>query len=206
MIRLTDRAKRQTLAELCGNQKQVEKAGAFFVICADTRRHRLITERADAPYNAALEAFMVAVIDASLFAQNVVVAFESLGYGICYIGALRNQLPAVDELLSIPHGVYPLFGLCVGMEQRSEAGASDPIIDTIPRPRLPKQAVSFDNRYPSDAEVLGFIDQYNVQYASYLEARGATPRGWSDAIGTKFTNVSRPDLATYYQSKGACLE
>ena len=73
-----------------------------------------------------LEAFLVAVVDASLFAQNLCIAFESLGYGICYIGGLRNRLDEVDGLLELPHGVYPLYGLCVGR----------PAEDPVPRGHL----------------------------------------------------------------------
>jgi FMN reductase (NADPH) len=81
------------------------QAGAFFVVCADSRRHRLIAERLDKPYVGNLETWLPAVIDASLFVQNLNLAFESMGYGTCFIGGLRNRLPEVDALLQLPHGV-----------------------------------------------------------------------------------------------------
>ena len=126
LIRVRDPATRERLVELTGNQEKVAAAPVFFVVCADTRRLRLCAERYDRPHDARLELFLLAVVDASLFAQNLVIAFESLGYGSCYIGGLRNQLAEVDRLLEVPEGVHPLYGLCVGR----------PAQDPLPRPRL----------------------------------------------------------------------
>ena len=105
LIQVTDPDHRQRLAELTGPQEKVARSGAFFIVCGDARRHRLFAERAGERYAARLEGFLLAVIDATLFAQNLVLAFESLGYGVCYIGGLRNQLPEVDRLLAVPEGI-----------------------------------------------------------------------------------------------------
>ena len=45
------------------------------------------------------EDFIVATVDASLFAQNLALAAESLGYGICYIGGIRNN-PRSERIAS----------------------------------------------------------------------------------------------------------
>jgi FMN reductase (NADPH) len=195
LIRITDDDRRRRLVELTGGQSKVAACGSFFVVCGDTRRHRLLAERAGQPYDARLEAFLIAVIDASLFAQNLVLAFESMGYGICYIGGLRNDLDAVDELLAIPHGVYPLFGLCVGVP------AEDPPL----RPRLPVDAVLFDEGYPDDEALLGLIREYDGAYRTYMEQRGARPVGWSEAMAGKHARPARTALAAYYRMKGADL-
>ncbi len=50
--------------------------------------------------------FMVSVIDAALAAQNVSVAAESMGLGICYIGGIRNELDQVTEVLGTPDHVF----------------------------------------------------------------------------------------------------
>ena len=39
-----------------------------------------------------VERFMVAVVDASLAAQNTAIAAESMDLGICFIGGIRNNL------------------------------------------------------------------------------------------------------------------
>jgi FMN reductase (NADPH) len=195
LLHVTDPAHRRRLVELTGHQTKVERCGAFFVVCGDTRRHRLACTRAGVPYDARLEAFLVAVVDASLFAQNLVVAFESMGYGICYVGGLRDRLPDVQRMLGFPSGVYPLYGLCVGVPDERPAA----------RPRLAPEAVCFRDRYPTDDEVLAHLDEYDGRYAAYLAERGATPGGWSPRMADLFAGLRRPDLAAYYASQGADL-
>ena len=40
LLQVIDPAERAALAELAGGQPQVERAGAFFILSGDTRRHR----------------------------------------------------------------------------------------------------------------------------------------------------------------------
>lgn len=199
-IRVTNADVRTKLIELTGGQQKVADAGAFLVICGDTRRHRLIVQRAGRPYDARLEAFLLAVVDATLFAQNTVVAFESMGYGTCYIGGLRNQLPEADKLLGTPHGVYPLFGLCVGVPDETPSE----------RPRLPLEAVLFDDKYPDDGAMLGLIDAYDERYRAYLRERGVGAdqlgAAWSGPMIEKFSEPRRTHLAGHYTEKGAGLD
>lgn len=198
LLQVTDATTRERFAELAGHQPQVERAGAFFVVSADTRRHRLIAERAGQPHVANLETFLVAVIDATLFAQNLTLAFESQGYGTCYIGGLRNQLFDVDALLELPDAVWPLFGLCVG--------EPDPAAPTAPRPRLAPDALWTKDRYPSDDAILAAVDELDVLAREHYGSRGHAGRDWSSGIWRKFTQAFREDLAAFYTAKGARLE
>jgi FMN reductase (NADPH) len=196
VIRVRDAGKRAALAELSGPQEKVARCGAFLVICGDARRHRVICERAGAPYAETFESFLVAVIDASLLAQNMTLAFESLGYGVCYIGGIRNDLPRVRELLGMPVGIYPLFGLCVGLPDEAPG----------PRPRLPAGAVLFDDAYPTDAALLEGVDAYDASYREYLVARGAPKvAGWSEAMAARGHEKARADAGLFYASQGARL-
>jgi len=105
-----------------------------------------------------------------------------MGYGICYIGGLRNNLPAIDRLLEIPEGVYPLYGLCVGIPREQPAA----------RPRLPVRGVLCEDRYPDDEQILRAIDEYD----------DSAP-GWAARMTRKFTEPRRTDLGPYYRAKGA---
>ena len=202
LLRVTDAEERRALVELTGGQPQVADAGAFFIVCGDARRHRLLLEQDDRDYTAGLEGFLVSVIDATLFAQNTVIAFESMGYGVCYIGGLRNDLAAVDALLDLPDGLYPLYGLCVGVP-------AEPPADAAPRPRLPMEAVLCEGRFPVDAAVLQRVAEYDRGYEAYLRDRsgGKKPAGpaWSDRMRDIHGAPRRPNLAEYYASKGAEL-
>ncbi|MCH7546660.1 MAG: NADPH-dependent oxidoreductase [Planctomycetes bacterium] len=195
LIRITDPRKRQTLVELTGGQPKVAESGAFFVVCGDTRRHRLMCEKHEKKYDAKLEAFLLALVDATLFAQNLVLAFESLGYGICFIGGLRNNLPESGSLLEIPTGVYPFYGLCVG----------SPDHEPPLRPRLPLEAVYFEDRYPPDDVVLGRLEAYNGAIREFEGDRGEGRSSWIQRMAEKFSRPQRTDIAAYYRSQGADL-
>jgi nitroreductase len=195
MIRVTDASVRESIAELSGPQAMVAVAPAFFVVCGDARRHRLICEREGGAYKAGFEGFVVSVIDATLFAQNLAVAFESMGYGLCFVGGIRNDLERLTALLELPEGVYPLYGLVVGRPDQSPDA----------RPRLPVSAVLFEDRYPDDATVFEQIDAYDAVYRAYLEARGATGKTWSASMAGKLGKPLRPGLAAFYKSRGADL-
>jgi len=194
-IRVTDPHIRKEIADLAGPQQKVIDCGGFFVFCADVRRHRLLAHQAGEPYEAKLEAFLVAVIDASLFAQNTCIAFEAMGYGICYIGGIRNDLARLNALLNLPEGVYPLFGLCVGV----------PHEDPIPRPRMSVEASLFDNAYPSDEEVFTHIRAYDNIYTQYMNQRSGAQAQWSDMMQRKYTKASRIEVGSFYRSQGADL-
>ncbi|MEO0511408.1 MAG: NADPH-dependent oxidoreductase [Planctomycetota bacterium] len=196
ILRVRDDIKRRKIAELCGPQDKVAECPAFFVVCADSRRHRLAAERDGFDYDQRLEAFLVGVIDASLFAEKMAIALESMGYGICYIGGLRNCLSDVDAVLGTPEGVYPLFGLCVGRPDEEPSR----------RPRLPVDAVLMEETYDSDDRVLAKLDEYDATYRAYLADRGAPSEdGWSQRMAQKYPTPSRPDLAAFYAGKGADL-
>jgi FMN reductase (NADPH) len=194
-IRVRDAGTRAEISEIAGPQEKVVRCGAFFVVCGDTRRHRLLCERAGVGYADTFENFLVSVIDASLFAQNATLAFESMGYGTCYIGGVRNDLGAVRRVLGLPTGVYPLFGLCVGLADE-RPGA---------RPRLEHDAVLFDDAYPDDDTLLDGVGRYDAVYGAYLAERGAQVRGWSEAMVDKHAKPTRADAGGFYASQGAVL-
>ncbi len=197
LIQVTDPTERARLAELSGGQAQVAEAGAFFVVCGDTRRHQLVALDHGQSYAPCTETFLLSVVDGSLFAQNLTLAFESEGLGTCYIGGLRNDIAGVDKLLALPHGVFPLFGLCVGHPKGGPEGRPDK------RPRMDPTAVWSKGRYPADDEVRASIAAHDAVAAEYYGRRGAPGRNWSGGVWRKFVQTLRPDLKAYYESKGA---
>jgi len=196
ILQVTDPTTRGALAECTGGQSQVAEAGAFFAICADHRRFRLMAEDRGTSFTPNLESFLVCAIDAALFAQNLVLAFEAQGLGTCYIGGLRNDLSRVRELLEVPLDVFPLFGLCVG-EIAEDPG---------PKPRLPVDGVLFQDRFPTDDQVREHIAEYDERMAAYYSDRGLPGRDWSGGAHRKFKTALRAHLHEFYTSQGARLE
>jgi len=195
LIRVRDPHERAEIAELAGGQEHVERAGAFFVVCADQRRHRLLAAANGRAYAPNLETFLVAVVDASLFAQNLALAFESQGYGICYVGGIRNDLPRLDRVLELPGDVLPLYGMSVGV----------PAEDPGTRPRLSPEAVCFDGRYPDDERLARLVAEYDERMSRYYAERGKPGYDWSGGVVRKFERRWREELAGFYSEKGALL-
>lgn len=116
IVRVKDRDKREQIAQLAGNQPHVASAAAFMVFCADLKRAgNWCREYGKSFEGDFTEHFIIATVDVALMAQSMVCAAESVGLGICYIGGIRNNPGPVSEPLELPKGVYPVFGLCLGI-------------------------------------------------------------------------------------------
>ncbi len=55
-----------------------------------------------------------AAIDALLVAQNVCVAAEDAGLGICYLGTTTYMAGKIIEILDLPQGVVPVTTVTLG--------------------------------------------------------------------------------------------
>jgi hypothetical protein len=82
-----DEEKRKELCKLHFNQKMVEQAPVLLTFCADFNRfNKWCLQRGAQPGYDNFLSFFTASIDALLVAQNVAVAAEAYGLGICYLG------------------------------------------------------------------------------------------------------------------------
>jgi FMN reductase (NADPH) len=195
IIGIKDKAKKKRLAELVGNQEYVEKNGHFFVFCADLYRHSIIgeNERKDVlPSIESTEKFMVALIDASLAAQNAAIAAESMGLGICYIGGIRNNLEEVKKLLKTPERVIPLFGMAMGF----------PTKITDQKPRLPFEHVYHEDEYEQNREVYSDqLHEYDEVISSYYHQRTAGKRNdrWTEQIANTLERQTRMYMKDFVQ-------
>ncbi|WP_108124174.1 oxygen-insensitive NADPH nitroreductase [Saccharospirillum mangrovi] len=198
VIQVSKGARRDRLAELANNQAYVSNAPVFLVFCADMHRHQLACQMHDAPMKSGFtEQFLTASVDCALFAQNVVVAAETQGLGICYIGALRNNPADVAEVLELPHLTYPLFGLCLGYpDQNPEV-----------KPRLPLSVVLKQERY-SDAGDVDALRDYDETVRQYYQTRTGNPRSqsWTEQISGMLQKEARPHMLPFLQSRGFIKE
>lgn len=157
-ISVEDTALRDQVAQLCADQVQVRTAPWFFAFCAD--HHRLkyaASQNGDSAEGLDFTEFAImAYIDAALAAERMVCAAESLGLGICYIGALRNNPEAIAEVLGLPEGVFGLFGLCLGYPSESSKAQI--------KPRLSQQAVWFRNRYNPEPPIAEYDERMEPFY------------------------------------------
>ncbi|MDD5562420.1 MAG: nitroreductase family protein [Thermoanaerobaculaceae bacterium] len=114
-VRILDRGRRQRIAVLSGEQQHVLDAAEFLVACADTHRlTRVLELHGRAPGDYPATGLHFAVIDATLATQRLIDAAEAIGLGTVCIGGILNGVEELVELLALPRGVLPLFGLCLG--------------------------------------------------------------------------------------------
>ncbi|MEH7884676.1 oxygen-insensitive NADPH nitroreductase [Bacillus sp. JJ1609] len=197
IIGVTDKQKKQRLAELAGNQSYVAENGHFFVFCADLYRHKMIGDLENADLSDSIEStekFMVALIDTALAAQNAAIAAESMGLGICYIGGIRNDLEAVKEVLKTPEYVVPLFGLAVGYPDQ----------ETDLKPRLPLEHVYMENEYEQDQNVLEQqLKEYNKTTSDYYRERTGGKRSdtWTGQMAKMLGRKSRTYMKEFVEKQ-----
>lgn len=160
IVSIQDPERREKIAKIAADQHQIREAAWFFAFLADHYRLHAAGKGVDQDTSGLeyMEFFLMAAVDAALAAERMVCAAESLGLGICYIGALRNDPEAVKELLELPEGVFALFGLCIGWP---EEGASYPI-----KPRLPQTSIWFRERYDRNVSVSEYDERMRNFYVS----------------------------------------
>lgn len=193
IIRVTDITKRETLAELAGQQGYVASAAEFLVFCIDYQRHAELNPDVQPGFT---ELTLIGAVDSGIMAQNCLLAAESLGLGGVYIGGLRNNAQAVDELLGLPRYSAVLFGLCLGHPDQN------PDI----KPRLPIDIVMHENSYqPLDKTR---VAEYDNRMQAYYGARNSNQKqsNWSEQVTGKLSGESRPHMKPYLNSKGLAVK
>lgn len=197
IINVKDSEKRKLIAKYSGDQKYVETAREFLIFCGDLNRIKHVCENEHVKFDGDyIELFLIASIDASLVAQNVLIAAESHGLGAVYIGGLRNEIEKIDELLKLPKHVVPLFGMCLGYPNQ----------EPIKKPRLPMTIVYSEEIYNDmDGDAL---EKYNDIVKSYYLTRtkGKLDHNWSEYTSERLKGESRPHMLNYLKKKGFAIK
>lgn len=199
VLAVEDKDRKARINAVAGNQKQIDQAPLLLVWLADLSRLRNITKTKGLPAEGLdyLESFLLAVIDTTLAAQNAVLAFESLGLGTCYIGALRNNPEAISKELALPEEVFPVFGLTVGYP--------DPAIATDIKPRLPRSSILHREQYTTSSDNEDFSG-YNQILRAFQKIQLMPAIDWTDQmsrrIGTKEALKNRDVLSNAVKALG----
>jgi nitroreductase len=193
VVYVTDEALKEQLAELSGN-RHVKSCAAFFVCCADLKRLEIACEKYGTEIKSdTTENFIVATVDASLFAQNLALAAESLGYGICYIGGIRNNPEQVSELLHLPDKVYPVFGMTIGVPDENHGV----------KPRLPVGAILHENIYDEN-KYNELLDEYDHTTNQYYKGRLTNQKDvtWTGSMSAFMSQEKRLHMKEFLVKKG----
>lgn len=193
IIHIKDQKTKDQIAELSKNP-QVGKCSDFLLFCGDLKRleyacrkHGIVMEYDD------IEMLIVTTVDVALIAQNAITAAESLGYGGCYIGGVRNQPKAISELVSLPDKVFPLFGLALGV----------PAYKNEVKPRLPIEAIYHEEVY-DETKYDSLLNQYDATIRAYYQTRSSNNKdtSWTKSMADYMKEKRRVHMKKFLESKG----
>lgn len=160
IVAVKDPSRRRLFSRLCGNQPCIAEAPVFLVFCADYYRVQLACQRKKQRMENIMkdiDTLIVGAHETGIAIATAVVAAEGLGLGTVVIGDIRKNPKEVIQELDLPPFVMPMLGLCIGY------ASHDPGL----KPRLPRQAVYFEERYQHDLDAC--LDEYDETYARYLK-------------------------------------
>jgi nitroreductase len=133
-----DQEMKEKLAPTHFNQPVFTNAPVSLTFCADFNRfNKWCRQRNAEPGYDNFQSFVAAAIDALLVAQNVCVAAESKGLGICYLGTVTYNADKIIDILNLPKGVVPVATVTLGWPDENPPQTE----------RLPLEAVVHQETY-----------------------------------------------------------
>ncbi len=110
-----DKNQREKLLPLHFGQPVAKNAPVLLTFVADFNRFSKWCElsKAEPGYNNFLS-FYTASIDALLVAQNVCIAAENNGLGICYLGTTTYNAQDIIDVLELPKLTFPVTTIAIG--------------------------------------------------------------------------------------------
>lgn len=114
-------------------------APLLFTICIDAYKiSRIMEKRNWKIISNDLTLLLFGIQDATLMAENMVIAAESFGLGSCFLGAAPYMAEKIAKQYKLPPRVFPLVQLVMGY----------PAENPSPRPRYPLEFTLFEDEYP----------------------------------------------------------
>ena len=188
IISITDPILKAAFAAI-SKQPYVEKNGHLFLFVVDYHRNVLLTKAQDRPakLQGTADYFIAGLTDATIAAQNIVVAAESLGMGTVSLGSLHNDAQQIIDLLGLPEYTFPAVGLAVGWPNQ------EPQL----KPRLPKEIMYMENHYQVLENPLKDIELYDEEITGYYDTRDLNHRvdRFSKQVADKMESLPPKRLA-----------
>jgi nitroreductase len=196
--------KRELLAPHFG-QEMVAEAPLLLTFCADFHRMRLWLEQSEAPANFDnLMSFQIAAIDAILVSQNVALAAESEGLGLCYLGTTLASCREIARILRCPSHVVPVVGFALGFPDES-----GPVRDRLPLAALVHRETYRD--YDPERIASVYREREAAGWKRYMEIpelREKAKEAGARNLAQVYTKVkyTRDSHLEYSRNVLACLE
>ncbi len=192
IIDITEQSLKEKLAVSCDNQGFIAKAPMVTLFVADQQKwfdyykaqdvKGYCEMRDDMTFEAPQESDLIlAIEDAMIAAQNMVIAAESLGMGSCYIGDIVENYEYVKELLNLPPWVFPVGMLVLGYPPENHK--------KVFRKRFDQQYVVFNNRYQQLSEEQQ-TEMFREQSARFNPNNTIGAKNWAQQFYHRKTGAS----------------
>ncbi|MGM0396436.1 MAG: NADPH-dependent oxidoreductase [Bacillota bacterium] len=182
IIRITDQKKKDEISKVC-RQEYVARAPELLVFIVDQYRNaRIAEEKGVDSINARdMDKFFQGFTDSALAAQNLVVAAESMGLGVNYLGSILNDPERICEILELPELTFPVVGLSFGYPNQ------EPQL----KPRMDMKFRLFENSYETFKSYLDKLKDYDKEMQTYYDLRNANKRvdSFTDQVAAKTVSV-----------------
>lgn len=187
IILTTEPEIKKQLWEAHFKQGMVLEAPMVITFCADFNRFNKWCEQRDAvPGYDNFLSFFTGAIDALLAAQNLCLAAEDHGLGICYLGTTTYMSESIINILELPKAVMPVAAIAIGYPE------------SIPdlTERLPLEAIVHYEKYkdfePSDIDTIYEAREASVQTQELLKVnqKETLAQIFTDKRYTKADNVA----------------
>jgi nitroreductase len=138
------------------------KAPLLFTMCVDYHKfERIMARRNWKPLTNDLTLMFFGIQDATLVAENMIVAARSLGLGSCFLGSAMFRAEKIAQEYHLPKRVFPLVQLAMGY----------PAENPPPRPRYPMEFTLFEDKYSA-------LDDKKVTKAMEIMDEGYLAQGY----------------------------
>ena len=166
------------LSPLHFNQPMIKQASVVLTVAADVARfqHWCEINGAERSYDNFLW-FVCGCIDSMLFAQNIAVAAEAEGLGLCFLGTTLYNPQGIVDVLGLPRLVAPVATITLGWPAEEPAQTD----------RLPLSAIVHDEHYHDyDAQT---IDNAYSEKESLPENLAFVRENGKQTLAQVFTDV-----------------
>lgn len=171
ILKITDGALKNTLAEKCDRQPFIASAPLVWIFLADTKKWRDMYISANCrPRKQGAGDALIAMADALIAVQNAVTAAHSLGLGSCYIGDILENCEDIRELLKLPEDVFPAAMIVMGYPDARHTNRSKPA-------RFDKKYIVFENHYKALTE-----DELRQMYLTREEQECRTDTDFESSV------------------------
>jgi FMN reductase (NADPH) len=172
----------QLCSLLLSRKKAPFAAPLWFTFCVDMHRMELImAKRGWTVATNDLSLLLFGIQDATLMAENMVIAAESLGMGSCFLGMTPYRAERIQKQYKLPSRVFPLVELVMGY----------PAEEFPTRPRYPLEFTLFEDRYPELTDTM-------IENAMRVMDEGYQAQGYYRKLRAKIKlEVDRKETFTY---------